>query len=149
MHYRVLVVGLALLIAGCGGGSDGPSLIDVEGTITLDGEPLGNAAISFLPAGAGVDGTSPSYGKTDANGQYSLEYSISESGAIAGKYRVAISTLQDADEDEGVAAQAETVPAKYNVNTELEVEVTEGGGPYDFSLESEGEIIQASSEDEE
>ena len=102
----------------------------------------------FLPAGAGVGGTSPSYGRTDENGKDSLKYSLSKEGAIAGKYKVTISTQQEADEDEGLEAHRETVPAKYNVNTELEAEVTDGGGPYDFSLNSEGKIIQSAAEDD-
>ncbi len=148
-HYRVLIVGLALLLsAGCGGGSDGPGLVDVEGTVTMDGKPLANATVFFSPAGEGVGGTSPSFGKTDEDGEYFLQYSISKDGAIVGKYKVSISTHAEADEDDGTKAQRETVPAKYNVNTELEVEVTKGGGPYDFSLKSDGKVIQPGSGDE-
>ncbi|MCH7989093.1 MAG: hypothetical protein IID46_08065 [Planctomycetes bacterium] len=147
-RVRVLVVGLALLLsAGCGG-IDDLGLIEVEGTITMDDKALPNAGVAFLPTEEGVGGTSPSYGTTDKDGKYSLQFSLSREGAYAGKYKVKISTHRQADEDEETEAHRETVPAEYNVNTKLKAEVKEGGGPYDFSLKSKGKIFQPVSDDD-
>jgi hypothetical protein len=148
-HFRVLVVGWALLLsAGCGGGIEDLGLVEVHGTITMDDKALPNAGVSFLPLGEGVGGTSSSYGKTDKDGKYSLQFSLSREGAYAGKYKVTISTHQQADDDEETDAHRETVPEKYNRNTELEAEVKEGGGPYDFPLKSKGKIFQPVSDDD-
>lgn len=141
---RTALVGvwLALLTVGCGGG-DGPEFVTVEGTVTLDGQPVPNAMIAFRPQGAGGGGyTSSSYGGTDSDGYYYLQYSISQDGAIPGEYQVEISTYAEADEDEGVEAHPETIPARYNRQTELTATVEPGGGPYDFPLESGGDVIQ-------
>lgn len=61
-----------------------------------------------------------------------------------GDYLVSITTFREAEEDEDgnlIEAQPETVPARYNLETELTATVEEGGGPYDFQLEL-GDVIQ-------
>lgn len=139
---RSWIVVVLLLYSGCGGGS-GPGLVGVNGTITMDGKPLADASVTFTPDGAGEGGfTSPAYGKTDSNGYYFLAYSISKKGANPGKYKVSIRTQAEAEPDEGIKARPETVPAKYNEKSELVAEVKKGGGPYDFALDSQGEIVQ-------
>ncbi len=131
----VAVVG-CLLVVGCK--QSGPELVRVEGTVTMDGKPLANASIEFAPA-PGTNATT-SYGVTDSNGHYVMEFSDTRSGVMPGKYIVRISTEQ-VDEETGSIKQKETVPAKYNVNSELVVEVKPGGGPYDFQLDSKGKIV--------
>ena len=54
---------------GCGGGR-GPQLGSVTGTITLNGEPLPGVSVTFIPEDQG----SPSYGGTDLNGVYRLQF---------------------------------------------------------------------------
>lgn len=51
------------------------------GTITLDGQPLDNATVEFVP----IDGGKPAGGRTNADGQFQLE-----KGAVPGEYRVRI-----------------------------------------------------------
>lgn len=63
---------------------------------------------------------------------------------MPGDYLVSITTFREAEEDEDgnlIEAQPETVPARYNLETELTATVEEGGGPYDFQLEL-GDVIQ-------
>jgi hypothetical protein len=131
----------ALLVAGCGGVGDTPKLAPVEGTVTLGGEPLRDALVSFTPTGEGA----PSYGRTDDNGWYELIYSRTDKGAMLGEHRVEISTYvpgDGTDEEDSVAYVAEKVPARYNVNTELKRAVETGGNVHDFELEAEGEIVE-------
>ena len=53
---------LVLIVLGC---SDGPSLVPARGVVTLDGEPLEGATLSFMPvpgnavSTAGMDVTGP------------------------------------------------------------------------------------------
>src|SRR5262249_16252208 len=49
-------------------GSAGKSRATVQGTITLDGQPIELGAISFIP----VNGQSPTTGGPISNGQYSV-----------------------------------------------------------------------------
>lgn len=125
-------VGLCLLVmvgvSGCGGSGFG----DVSGIVTLDGEPLENALVQFKPE----QGPRPSQARTDGEGFYELNYTRSQSGAVTGMHEVIISTY---DEDAG---RPELVPMKYNVDTELTVEVEEGHNQVDFGLDSDGEIYQ-------
>ena len=58
---RVLVglaIGLALGLTSCGGGAQ--ATVEVSGLVTLDGQPLPDGQIAFLPeAGGGVGGSGP------------------------------------------------------------------------------------------
>lgn len=132
---------LGLILSGCGGGSGG--LLPVKGTVTLDDKPLAGATVTFQPLEAGG---SPSYGQTDASGSYTLEFAAGKPGAMPGKHQVRISKSVD----DGVSTEKspevkgktrrvarETVPAKYNRETTLEVTVEEGKKVYNFDLESD------------
>lgn len=120
------------LFAGCG---NGMGVVPVEGTITLDGQPLEGAEVIFRPA----DGR-PSLGVTDSQGKYTLRYDTDMMGALTGKHKVSISTsgeaAQTGSEDGPSGPKVERVPAQYNKQTTLEVDVVSGGGPQDFKLES-------------
>ncbi|MCA9184927.1 MAG: hypothetical protein R3E01_23400 [Pirellulaceae bacterium] len=76
---------------GCG---RGPNVVPVSGRITMDGQPLADAAITTQPM-AGENSNSPgpgSFGKTDADGHYELELvKPAKKGAIVGTHRVIIS----------------------------------------------------------
>ena len=115
-----------LLAAGCGGG--GVELGDVSGRVTLDGKPLPNALVRFQPEKGGRS----AQGITDADGRYKLNYSARDTGALAGKSKVLITTgsLEDS------SRRSEKVPKKYNDETELTAEVTSGDNAINFDLRS-------------
>src|SRR5262245_56440785 len=78
--------GAALLLfgpAGCGGGA---GVVKVTGTLTYKGTPVTNAYIDFVPA----DGQRPSWGATDAQGRFALEYDEKTKGAAVGKHKVSV-----------------------------------------------------------
>jgi hypothetical protein len=128
----LLVLGLAL---GCGD----YRLAPVSGRITLNGEPLADAYVTFQPIGD-KDHPNPgpgSVGKTDADGKYSLRTAGSQgNGAVIGKHRVTIRkgrpTKSGVNED--YTLYQETLPARYNSKTELEFEVTGATDHADFDL---------------
>src|SRR5688572_116279 len=79
-----------VLLPGCGG-SDGPERYAVSGSVTLDGQPLDSGSILFGPEGDGGNGG----GATITNGEYSIP---ADSGLVAGKYRVRITSAGGATE---------------------------------------------------
>jgi len=128
----VVIVGLFSL-TGCGTG--GPALGQVEGTVTLDGVPLPGARVIFTP----VDGGRSSMAVTDGSGHYELEFAAGKKGAVVGKHKVTISTFEAGEKDDSgqlVGFVPERVPAKYNTNSTLEVEVKRGHQVIDFPLDS-------------
>lgn len=135
------VVALTLLtglVAGCGGPSDRPDLGTVSGVVTLNGTPLPNATVTFLP-----DAGRSSVGITDESGRYELKYTHDAAGAKVGPHTVSISTLSASSSSEvsggsEVAASGEQVPPQYNVQSTLKEDVQAGANTIDFDLESDG-----------
>lgn len=82
---RTIVSSLALLaLLGCGGGGAD----HVKGKVTLDGQPLKNALVAFIPMEGtkGVGGN----GVTDADGAFTIKTPRGEA-IEPGEYRVVIS----------------------------------------------------------
>ena len=119
---------VALSTTGCDGDST-----SVTGTVTLNSEPLTEALIQFTPLDA--DGRI-ALAKTSADGTYQLSSSRNISDVAPGKYRVTITTSDITGEDDRgrVIRSQEKVPKKYNSNTELTKEVTQGANKIDFEL---------------
>jgi len=133
--FRTGALIFALVVAGCSTpGEELPELVEVTGTVTLDGEPLEAAVLIFSPEAAGPKGRGrPSMGTTDAEGHYELMYNTDVTGATPGKYTVSISKSADSAPD---APEEETLPPKYNIETELTAEVTANGpNTFDFDLQ--------------
>ena len=105
--FALILIVAVCVIAGCSSGSsDLPPLGEVSGTVTLDGAPVAGAEVTFVP-GSG----SPSVGKTDGEGHYTLAYVQETSGAEIGKHTVQISKYGEA----GSANDTENqLPAKYS-----------------------------------
>ncbi len=117
----------------------------VEGTVTMDGKPLVGAAVVFVPKAG-----RPAGAITDEKGQYILSFGRGRLGAMLGKNKVRISTLRDPSEDQDgniIPGAPETVPMKYNVESQLEVVVEQRKNILDFALDSEGEIFKFESEE--
>jgi hypothetical protein len=76
------------LVVGCGGGRE---IATVSGKVMLDGQPLADARVNFQPSGGGRNPGIGSFGKTNAQGEYTLTL-IDEKGegAIVGSHRVMI-----------------------------------------------------------
>ena len=124
------------LLAAAGCNSDAPEVAPVEGTVTLDGQPIEGAMVRFSP----VAGGRPSAGRTDSDGWYELVYSREMNGALPGEHVVRISTYVEGDPESGDEGVPERIPAKYNLDSELKREVKADDNVIDFKLDSEGEI---------
>ena len=79
-------------LIGCGEG--GLATVKVTGTVTLDGEPVGGASITFTPKTQGQG--DPGYGTTDDQGVYQLQTSQgkADAGTTPGDYIVAIRKVE-------------------------------------------------------
>ena len=141
-HYsRVAAFALFCLpiVAGCE--AEGPELADVEGVVTLDGEPVPNATVTFISRRP--DGSTSS-GQTDAEGHYTLMYTFKKEGAMLGEHDVRVETQQFSPQEKAeLRAAGETVvdavkiPAKYTKVGELEATVEAGGNEINFELTSQ------------
>ncbi|QDU63079.1 hypothetical protein Pan216_39540 [Planctomycetes bacterium Pan216] len=129
VRTAVALCGLGLLSA-CSSEPEGPKLGDVAGIVTLDGRPLHNAWVIFTPE-SGLS----SYGQTDMEGRYELQFTARRSGAVVGDHQVQIGTKTTASEGQGVD-RPETVPATYNEQSNLVETVSMGQNTIDFELTS-------------
>jgi hypothetical protein len=136
---------LLLLASGCG-----KALVfndAVEGTAKLDGKPLGNAYVQFVPDEPGVKAPG-STGITDEHGHYRLTREGGEPGALVGKHLVVLLRGREArpglgeqpDPAESAKAKKDRrpIPPTYMMasKTPLKVEVKLDQHSYDLDLSS-------------
>jgi hypothetical protein len=125
-------IGLAfscLLPLGCGS-NDG--LARVQGVVTMNGQPLGDATVEFRPMASEA---APSSGQTDADGYYELNYTFDTPGAVPGEHVVSIRTAGTYFDDQGIERErTEIVPAEYNARSKLRRTVEPGKNTIDFDL---------------
>lgn len=136
---------------GCGG-SGRPNLVEATGTVTLDGKPVEEAMVSFMPdPETATDYKRPSIAVTDANGKFTLGTYDKTDGAPTGKYLVVIQKREPVGKlpENYDSEQAEkfnvkyrlVIPRKYsNPKTSgLRAEITSSGiEPAVFELKSDG-----------
>ena len=135
----VMVVAVVASVSGCR--NDDVELVEVTGNVTLDGEPLPEATVRFLPIVTGDEPARPSSAVTNDEGEFALGYSTTKQGARLGNYRVYISTFRNPEP--GLPGKPETVPLCYNKETTLTEEVTPEQHEFTFNLESDaGKIVQ-------
>jgi hypothetical protein len=121
---------LVLALSGCGDGLG--TLYPVSGKVTLDGEVLQNAQLSFVPdTDKGNKSPASATGKV-ANGTYSL-ITKDKAGAPAGWYKVVINTQYPGSPENAVVLPKNFSDAN---KSGLFVEVVENPGPgaYDLNL---------------
>lgn len=83
-HLTLVIVGLVSLVIGCGGRRDPFERVAVEGTVTVDGQPLDRGTIRFVPT-ATTSGPKTTLNIRD--GQFTGD---TASGPVAGAHRVEI-----------------------------------------------------------
>jgi hypothetical protein len=98
MLVRVIALVLAVLgVAGCG--ESGPKIVKVSGVATYKGDPVPSLLLNFQP-----EKGRPSWGVTDANGRFTLEYDAKNKGAVVSTHTVSATYRANTpDEEMGVA----------------------------------------------
>jgi len=90
---ELVVVALLLVVGvGCSAGkpaSNRPQTHPAKGRVTMGGQPLGGATVTFRPDGAG----SGCSGITDESGNFKLSTFTAGDGAVPGKYRVTVTKV--------------------------------------------------------
>src|SRR5262245_38057129 len=115
-----LVARAELLTPGCSNGAKPYQTAPVSRVVTLDGQPLAQAHIVFMPAiesQASRQSGPESAGDTDGSGRYSLKTVFGDAGASVGKNRVMITTRKTEPDpgnpDRSKETAKEQVPGKY------------------------------------
>lgn len=122
----LILVACVLISAGCSGDGKYP----VNGTVTWNGEPIPadqNGHVTFLP----VDPSeTPDAGPIGPDGTFSFRSAPGEK-----KVEILISRpVGKVVESMGMAAQEQYIPARYNEETELVVEIVAGANDLQFDL---------------
>jgi len=131
LRLRFVVWIMCLAISGCGSRTSAM----VHGTVTLDGSPLDDATISFVPT---AGGQRQSAWTTIQGGEYTI---AEKDGIGTGPFRVEIRALRATDEkpnpnEPTMVPAKEIVPSKYNSNSALVAEIKPGDNTADFELKS-------------
>ena len=116
------VAGLLLsIIAGCGGPG-----ATVTGQITVDGRPMSGVLVVFDPARGRA-----SFGRTNDQGHYELQYDAQTKGTEPGETTVRI-TL-DSSDDSGEISNTQIAP-EFNEESTLVVKVDSGRNTLNFDV---------------
>ena len=123
----------AMLVAGCSGTTSAGA--QATGVITLDGAPLPNAFISFVPKGGG----STAFATSDAQGSFTVKSAESVTGLAPGEYVVVVEPgdSEGGDAEAGgsekaargeVSTAGSSIPAKYmsDATSDLTITISEG-----------------------
>ena len=76
----LILAASACLIGLAGCGKSNVDLVPVDGTVTLDGQPVADAGVMFVPKKA--EHGLPAAGSTDANGHFALSTANRPGGMI-------------------------------------------------------------------
>lgn len=107
----------------------------VSGVVKLDGQPLSEARVEFIPTS---NTGRIAIGQTDSDGKFQLATSKSVSSVFPGEYKVKVTTsITTGTSDADLKTTPEKVPAKYNKRTELARTVEDGPNQLDFELLTE------------
>lgn len=116
-------------LTGCSGSSD--PLGEVSGTITIDGQPVKNGSIEFVPAAGGR----PSLALSDESGKYQAYYLPGQPGALVGKHRIRFEVARAQPGDPGLQLPPRFKQNNSGVRIEpAEIDVQQGMNEINFQL---------------
>ncbi|SIO36213.1 hypothetical protein SAMN05444166_4100 [Singulisphaera sp. GP187] len=157
IRWTALLVLLGMI--GCGSDPDSAiKLVPVKGTVTLDGKPMANAMISFIPE-AGNDASTAGGDTTGPDGNYLAQYR-NRNGLAPGKYKVTIvpgvaegSAGGIPEEFKGdpfmaaegarVAAASRPAAKKVEIKGEFDAEVTGSDSPLNFEVKAASATVKS------
>ena len=128
-------------VIGCGGGI---RTYATSGTVTLDGQPLTGAMVTFQPTGS--EQTLIGSGRTDEDGKYTLACGRDQQGTPIGEYKVIITKIvPPADLDEEALdvdlSAFEVVPKAYNAESKIIRVIEAKENEFNFDLTSDGAAL--------
>ena len=147
MHKSLIIFAALLVLPAVAGCYRAPhmdystvNLVQAHGAVRLDQQPLAQATVVFEAPDKQF-----SFATTDAAGKYALQFDSAQRGVAPGPKIVRIRTTGPIGEEaesiaeEGTtppAAAVERVPARYNRQSELKVDVSPDRNEYNFDLTS-------------
>lgn len=118
---------LILVLGGCGDNS----MSEVEGTVTVDGEPLAKGGITFVP----TDGKSPTAGAEIVNGKYSAKVPVGMMKvSLSGEKVTQTRKLYNTPDSPVAKMTGEALPPEYNAKSTLTLEVKPGKQTKDWTI---------------
>jgi len=127
-----------LFQVGCG--RSGPEVVKVSGTVTRGGNPVSNIFLNFKP-----DEGRPSWGITDDDGNFTLEYSRDQKGARVGTHTVWVAYKpKTAEEEMDLMTRRSRLPPELSAilrvygreeSTPLRIEISEAVSDLEIKLD--------------
>ena len=105
-----ILVAVALALAGCAKAP--PEVVPVEGVVLLNGQPLPQAEVQFVPMAPGLGAEYVAVGTTDEQGRFALACN-GRPGACAGENRVTVTDAAPPDDARGMSGEAQTRTSRY------------------------------------
>jgi hypothetical protein len=131
----ILTVCLAPVLLGCAEGRKGEKA-EVSGIVKLDGTPVADAQIRFMPYDNPDLGNA--FCRTNTNGEFTIKPDANDNNWLKpGKYKVLISKIAPIEVKAMGAPEVNLLPAQYNLQdkTPLIAELKNGDnklGPFDL-----------------
>ncbi|TWT39848.1 hypothetical protein KOR42_51270 [Thalassoglobus neptunius] len=129
-------------------------LVDISGTVKVDGEPVPGAVVSFKDVSNGNE----SYGLTNSSGYYRLWFNSEKYGIMPGEKQIQFSTTRkilglnseeegggNEESEEGTVVENSDVEKfrdAYRKDSKIIVTVDEDSSTFDFDLASDGSTSQ-------
>lgn len=121
-NRRILAFAFIALLAwtGC---SESTTHGTVQGTVTLDGKPLSEGVVRFVP----VDGSTGTASAAITNGEYTAQVPVGlnriefSAPKVTGKQK-----MYDTPDSPSVDIVAELLPERYNLQSELQLQISTG-----------------------
>ena len=140
---RTLHLGASTLCMLCffGCADSGPATAEVSGTVLLDGRPIEEGSIQFIPVGGS---RGPGSGGIIQDGQYRIPR---QKGVVVGTNRVELrafknagTKIQDPTAPPGVRTEArvQAFPPEFNDRSTVVKEIRAGSNTIDFDVDTKG-----------
>ncbi|TWT60117.1 carboxypeptidase-like regulatory domain-containing protein [Rubinisphaera italica] len=131
-QFQYLMLLSLMTITGCSkGSSDAPTLTTVSGVVVSKGQPLSGVILEFRPEKEGA----PSYGTTNENGEFELNYSDGREGAVPGKHTVKMTeSFAPAEADGGDGPPPKRPPGPPKEKT-MKIDVKADASPIELSFD--------------
>ena len=127
------MIALLVMLCAVGCSSTDATRGEVSGRVTIDGTPAAAGAIAFTP----VDGASPTAGGKILDGRYSVKapFGVAKIEIRVPKV-VGQRKLYDTPDSPVQPLMEESLPNKFNDETQLTIDVKPGSNEHDFDLKS-------------
>lgn len=91
--WPALTVAILAVVASAGCGSSSVPFGQVDGRVTMGGQPVRDVVVVFVPQGNGAGAALRSFGQPDQEGRFQLKTEQGQSGAVVGEHVVILEDL--------------------------------------------------------